>query len=432
MRGMLAEGKSMEKRYVTKNGIEIFSYNNPSLHGFFISLFLRAGSMYEEERDSGITHFLEHVAIRNVNKLYGGRLYAELDRRGVEFNASTYSEMVQFYVSGATDKLRFGADILSKLFSPISLDRSEIDAERKRIKAEIREADDKSSLLTFTNGIVHAGTSLARSITGTLSGVDKITGARLENYRRSVFTSDNVFFYITGCFSRDDVGYLASLIESLEIPRSERANSNIAPLSAEHFRRPHTVSVKNDDYTMVRFTFDLDMTRVTVPEVDLIYDMLLSGYDSRFFIEMSEVRGLFYDLTGAVERYKNVGELYFSFEVRRGELEGAVETTVNILNEFKKTLHAPDRLMKSGYVDNAYMLYDDARELNFTFAYDNHVMDLGYASIEERRSAYERISAEDVRRAANIIFTRDNLTLTLKGDKKRISTEALSNIVSRL
>jgi len=422
----------MEKRCVTKNGIEIYSYKNPSLHSFFISLFLRAGSMYEEERDSGITHFLEHVAIRNVNKLSGGGLYAELDRRGVEFNASTYSEMVQFYVSGATDKFRFGADILSKLFSPIALDKKEIDAERKRIKAEIREADDKSSLLAFTNGIVHAGTSLARSITGTLSGVDRITGARLENYRRSVFNSDNVFFYITGSFTDEDVAYLTSLVESLEVSGGGEANANIAPLSRDHFNRPHTVSVKNDDYTMVRFTFDLDMTRVTVPEVDLIYDMLLSGYDSRFFIEMSEVRGLFYDLTGAVERYKNVGELYFSFEVRRGELESAVGMTVDILNEFKKTLHAHDRLMKSGYVDNAYMLYDDARELNFTFAYDNHVMDLGYASIDERRSAYARISAEDIRRAASIIFTRDNLTLTLKGDRKRINTDKLTDIVSRL
>ena len=422
----------MEKRKLTKNGVEIFSYKNPSLHGFYISLFLRAGSMYESETNSGITHFLEHIAIRNVNKLYSGRLYAELDKRGVEFNASTYSEMVQFYVSGAMDKFAFGADMLSKLFSPIILDRAEIDAERKRIKAEIRESDDKSSLLTFTNGIVHEGTSLARSITGTLSGVDKFTAARLEAYRRSVFTAENVFFYITGNFTDGDVEYLSSLIENIDVPRSSTLNSNIAPPSAEHFKRPNKVYVKNDDYTMVRFTFDLDMSRLSVPVVDLIYDMLLTGYDSRFFIEMSEVRGLFYDLTGAVERYKNIGELYFSYEVKRGELEDAVEMTVRILEEFKKTLHAPDRLMKSGYVDNAYMLYDDARELNFTFAYDNHIMDLGYQSIDERRSAYESITPEDIRRAAGIIFTKENLTLTLKGDKKKTDTDALSRIVSKL
>jgi predicted Zn-dependent peptidase len=388
--------------------------------------------MYESESDLGITHFLEHIAIRNVNKLYSGRLYAELDKRGVEFNASTYSEMVQFYVSGAMDKFSFGAEMLSKLFSPIVLDRAEIDAERKRIKAEIRESDDKSSLLTFTNGIVHEGTSLAGSITGTLSGVDKFGASRLESYRRSVFTAENVFFYITGNFTDGDVDYLSSLIEDIDVPHSDKINSNVAPLSKNHFKRPDEAFVKNDDYTMVRFTFDLDMSRLSVPVVDLIYDMLLTGYDSRFFIEMSEVRGLFYDLTGAVERYKNVGELYFSYEVKRGELEGAVEMTVKILNEFKKTLHAPERLMKSGYVDNAYLLYDDARELNFTFAYDNHIMDLGYASIDERRAAYDKISAEDIRRAAEIIFTKENLTLTLKGDKKKTDTDALVRIVSEL
>lgn len=388
--------------------------------------------MYECERDSGITHFLEHVAIRNVNKLYSGALYSELDRRGVEFNASTYSEMVQFYVSGASDKFGFGAEILSKLFSPIVLDRSEIDAERKRIKAEIREADDKSSLLTFTNGIVHKGTSLARPITGTLSGVSKMSAARLESYRRSAFTAENVFFYITGNFTDKDVEYLSSLVSDRDILSSDTRRANLAPISETHFNRPTEVFVKNDDYTMVRFTFDLDMTALSVPVVDLVYDMLLSGYGSRFFIEMSEVRGLFYDLTGAVERYKNVGELYFSYEVRPSDLEEAVKMTVKILDEFKKTLHAPDCLMKCGYVDNAYMLYDDARELNFTFAYDNHVMDLGYSSIDERREAYEKITPEDVSRAAREIFRKENLTLTVKGNKKRINTSSLTEIISAL
>lgn len=388
--------------------------------------------MYECERDSGITHFLEHVAIRNVNKLYSGALYAELDRRGVEFNASTYSEMVQFYVSGASDKFGFGAEILSKLFSPIVLDRSEIDAERKRIKAEIREADDKSSLLTFTNGIVHKGTSLARPITGTLSGVSKMSAARLESYRRSAFTAENVFFYITGNFTDKDVEYLSSLVSDRDILSSDTRRANLAPISETHFNRPTEVFVKNDDYTMVRFTFDLDMTALSVPVVDLVYDMLLSGYGSRFFIEMSEVRGLFYDLTGAVERYKNVGELYFSYEVRPSDFEEAVKMTVKILDEFKKTLHAPDCLMKCGYVDNAYMLYDDARELNFTFAYDNHVMDLGYSSIDERREAYEKITPEDVARAAREIFRKENLTLTVKGNKKRINTSALAEIIAEL
>ncbi len=388
--------------------------------------------MYESERDNGITHFLEHVSIRNINKLLGGRLYAELDARGVEFNASTYAEMVQFYTSGAAKNFRFAAETLSRLFSPIILTAEEIDLERRRIKAEIRESDDKNSLLAFSNGIVHKGTSLARLITGNISGVSKITAKRLEEYRRRVFSKGNFFFYITGNFTDGDVDFLASLVEKYVFPSTDVPHDNIAPVSPEYFCRSGGVQVKNSDFTSVRFSFDLDMKKLTVPETDLIYDMLLTGYNSKFFMEMSEERGLFYDISGAVERYRNIGELYFSYEVRPRDVLAAVEITLNILSDFKKTLYTPELLMKSAYVDNAYMLYDDARELNFTFAYDNHVMQLSYPSIEARRAAYERITGEDIRRAACEIFRSENLTLTVKGNKKKIDVERIGALIRAL
>ncbi len=425
-------GEDMEKLKLTKNGIKIYSYENPSQHGFFISLFLRAGSMFETANNNGITHFFEHIAIRNVNKAMGGSLYSELDRRGVEFNASTYSEMVQFYISGAVDKFAFGADVITKIFSPIILGTAEIEIERKRIKAEIREADDKTSLTAFANGIVHRGTSLALPITGTLTGVDKINARRLEEYRRRLFTSDNIFFYITGNVTEADLDYLASLIEKSEISSSGEHNRNEAPVTAAHFARAPEIHVKNSPMTSVRFTFDIDMTRTSTPETDLIYDMLFSGYNSKFFMEMSEKRGLLYDLSGTVERYTNIGELCFSYDVRAKELESSVRLAVDILKEFKKTRHATEDMMKCAYVDNAELLYDDMRELNFTFAYDNHIMQLGYPSLEARVAAYAAVRGEDIMRAAGEIFKRENLTLAIKGDKKKINTREIEKILSFL
>ncbi len=422
----------MEKKHLTKNGVAIYSYKNQMQHGFFISMFLRAGSMFETSENNGITHFFEHIAIRNVNKTMGGDLYSELDRRGVEFNASTYSEMVQFYISGASEKFSFGAEVITKIFSPILLDKSEIDIERKRIKAEIRESDDKSSLAFFSNSIVHKGTTLAYPITGTLSGVDRINAKKLEEYRRAVLTPDNVFFYLTGNFTDDDEEYLAALIEKCDISDVKLRNANLAPIAPVHFKRDGKVYIKNADMTSVRFTFDIDMSKVTTCETDLIYDMLFSGYNSKFFYELSELRGLTYDLSGTVERYTNIGELYFSYEVRAKDLEETVKLTVDILKNFKKMRHAPDSLMKCGYVDNAYLLYDDIRELNFTFAYDNHIMDLEYPSLDARVSAYDSVTPEDISRAAGEIFRPENLTVTVKGNKKKIRVETIEKIIAEL
>ncbi len=421
----------MEREYTLGSGVKVYSYKNPALHGFYISLFVKAGSLYESEEENGITHFLEHIAIRNVNAIRNGQLYSELDEHGVDFNASTYSEMVQFYVSGAKENFSFAASVLTDILSPITLPPSEIEAERKRIRAEIREGDDKSSLVNFTSGIVFEGTPLARQITGSAKTVSRITKSRLEEYRKRVFCSNNIFFYVTGSFTDDDIRVLSSMIDSHSLPIGE-ARDNSAPVP-EHFgKRGGAVHIKNADFTMARFTFDLDMSKMTMPEVDLIYDILLSGYSSDFFIELSEKRGLFYDISGSSERYKNIGALSFTFELKPGKLYEAIGMTVGILKDLKTKVLPENKCMKAGYVANADMLYDDFRELNFTFAYDNHIMDLGYSDISERKEAYKNVTPERLCELAREIFRPENLTLTVKGNKKSIDTERLRSIIASL
>ena len=411
-----------ELERITKNGIEVYSYRNPSLHSFQISLFVKAGCLYEDISECGITHFLEHTLIRNVNSLFDMKLYRMLDEYGLEFNASTFSEMVHFYVSGAVKNFTRGASVITSLAKPIVLGREQIDAERRRIKAEIRESDDSSSLATFTNKAVFEGTSLAGSIVGTNKGVDGIGAKRLEEYRRRVFSLGNVFFYVTGGFSDSDLDALCELIGEQDFCEAEK-RENLAPVPTSFFDRDASVLVKNDDFTMVRFTFDLDSRRISAPVSDLLYDMLLTGYNSKLFIEMSENRGYFYDTTGAVERYANIGTFYFAYEVKAQDLYDAVDLTVDILNSVKAPTEAEVGSQKAVYVDNAMMLYDDVRDLNFTFAYDNHITGAGYSDVEARREAYADVDAAAIGEAARELFREKNLTLTLKGNKKKIDTK---------
>ena len=425
----------MEERMTAKNGIEIYSYKNPALHGFSISLFLRAGLMYEQEEEQGITHFLEHVLIRNINKQKGGKLYATLDKHGVEFNAATYSEMVQFYTHGASANFSVGADVIASFFNPIILNASEIATERKRIKAEIRESDEKNSMASFSAAQVYADTSLAGSITGTNKSVDRITLTKLEEYRKRVFIKENLFIYVTGSFDDSDLSHLCDIVGSIELceARTESdIHTNIAPVSRYFGKRDAMISVKNADYTSLRFTFDMDMASVDDNAADILYDMLLSGYSSPFFIEMSEERGLFYDTSGAVEKFKNVGNFYFGYEVKERDVYDAAAITVDILNDYAKNLRHPSEIIKAGYVDNALLLYDDMREFNFTMAYDNHIMDAGYKTLEDRIAAYRALTPERIRDTARALFRPENLTLTIKGSKKRIDIDRLKKIVNKL
>jgi predicted Zn-dependent peptidase len=421
----------MEKLTVAENGIKIYSYKNTSVHSFFISLFVKSGVMYEAADENGITHFLEHVLIRNINKLMDGKMYATLDKYGIEYNASTYGEMVQFYLSGAKHNFPIAIDFITKLFCPISLDKTEIDSERGRIKAEIRESNDKTALSTFTNELVWTDTSLSRSIVGRAGSLNKIGLYRLEEYRKRVFSKDNIFFYISGNFQDEDVLKLKSRVEAYEVS-SIISNSNIAPVPNDFGNRSGEIYIKNERFCEARFTFDVDLSKLSVPTLDLLYDTLLTGYNSKFFIELSEKRGLLYDTVGAVDRYKNIGTLYFSFEVKEKDIYEAFEVIVSVLNSLKEKALSDEECMKSAYTDNAYMLLDDPRDLNFTFAYDNHIMGLGYASIEDRIKAYGAVSAQDILNAAREIFKSKNLIVTMKANKRKIDKARLEKILAGL
>lgn len=421
----------MEKRYVSREGIELYCYPNERLHGFYLSLFVRAGTLIENEDSQGITHALEHVLIRGVNARSGGTLYRTLDRLGLDFNASTYRDVVQFYISGSAARFAEGADILCRLLLPLSLSGKDIEAERRRIKAEIREADERSTLSGFTAACLYPDSPGRFSILGTRGTVNRMSRRALEAYRASVMCCENIFFYATGCVSDANMQALCTLVDSYSVPHGMRRD-NVLPPPVALFRRDGAVHVRRADYTAVRMSFDIDTTVLGAPECDLLYDALFTGYNARFFLELSEQRGICYDIAGGIDRYRNLGCFYFSFECGGRELYDAVDASVDLLLRCKRELLAEQTLPYAVYVDNADMLLDDAAELGFTMAYDTKLLGLPYASLEDRKAAYRRITPQRLREVCRAIFRPDACTLTVKGDPARIDTARLHGMLMRL
>ena len=115
--------------------------------------------------------------------------------------------------------------------------------------------------------------------------------------------------------------------------------------------------------------------------------------------------------------------------MKESKLYEAAQTTAQLLKDYTEKLIDPDRCMRAVYVDNAYMLLDDPRDLCFTFAYDNHILGLGYRDIDDRRRAYASITPERLREVAREVFRAENMTVALKANKKRVDTEKLTNII---
>lgn len=422
----------MEKRFVTENNVEIFSYPGEHLHSFCIGLYLKAGSLYEAEEENGITHFLEHVVIRNINWLMEGQLYSRLDQLGLMFNACTYKEFVQFEITGAKKHFREAVDIFIRLFEPISLPASEIAIERKRIKAEIREDDEWSSLGYFTSQIVWQGTPLVRPITGKSSGLDRMGKRSLQEAHRRLFVADNLFFYVTGCAGAEDIRYLADAASACHIGAWQTGRNNMAPVPENFFRRRGAVDIKNSTDTVVRFSFDIDCENYPQAEYMLLYDILFDCENSKIHQALSEKSGYIYSFDSGLEQYSNIGSLYFQYEVQPSKLLDSVRIVVALFRELKAGITDELDYVKAVYIDNSELILDHASNLNWTQAYEAHILGLSSADLAKRREEFAWVTAEDITALARRVFRMDNLTLTVKGRKKGKLEQQLKEIIEQM
>lgn len=404
----------MEKCYVTNNHVNIFHYPGDHLHGFCISLYLNGGSIYESEDENGVSHFLEHVLIRNINYLMDGQLYKYLDKMGLMFNACTYKEFVQFEITGAAKNFCKAVDVFVKLFEAIELPVSEINIERKRIKAEIREEDEKSTLGYFSNMIVWKDTAAAQMITGISSKLDKMGKAVLRRAHDRMIASDNMFFYVTGRAGKKEIEYLKQSVEKYPLEPGSLGRNNTIDIPAGFGKRGGEVAMKKDDDTVVRFSFDLDTNEFSQAAHVLMYDLLFECENSKIHQALSEQSGFIYSFDSGMEQYRNIGNLYLQYEVQPSKLLDSIEIVSGLLKDLKSGIDDELDYVKAMYTDNSDIILDHASNLNWTQAYEGHILGRTHTELDKRRQEYEDVTGNAVTELARRIFISDNLVVTVK------------------
>lgn len=388
--------------------------------------------MYESAEDNGISHFLEHVAIRNINFLMEGELYRELDRLGLMFNACTYKEFIQFEMTGAAKHIRRAIDIFLKLFEPICLPASEIDVERKRIKAEIREDDEKSSLAFFSGKKVWENTSLSRPITGWSSQLDKMGKTRLRQAHEELFSPNNLFFYVTGHAEEQELAYLKQAVEGYRFKGRGEIRYNLAPVPEDFFCRNGSVFIKKSSDTLVRFSFDLNAKTHSQAAYMLLYDILFECESSKIHQELSEKYGYIYSFDAGMEQYSNIGSLYLQYEVQPARLIESIELVTELLAHLKEGITDELDYVKAAYIDNGDLILDHAANLNWAQAYEGHILKKTSPEPEERKKEYESVTSEELTDLTRKVFTSRNLVVTVKGKKNKRLEQQIREILKKL
>lgn len=424
----------MEQRHIAANGIPVYSYSLPHLHSFCIGLYVKAGVLYEQPGQFGITHFLEHVLFRNLGGLSQRELYEKLEGMGASFNACTYKEFVYFYITATARHFRECAGIITMLLQPLRASKGDVAAERRRIQSEIREKDDLHSVERFARQEIWKGTPLTNQIAGSVTGVSAIGLGDLAAEKERSFVARNMFFYVSGSYTGGDLAALIDAAGQYEVDGERNGRGNMAPVPEGFGNRGGAVLFKGGSgYADVLFSFDVEFSRYTLAETNLLYDLIFGGNLCRFNMQLSENRGLIYDYDAYLEQYCNIGTLYVEFSVLQSRLCEALALTVGLFRSMRQQITAGELThFLPEYTDNCLMALDNPQRLNWDMAYNNHILMKGYTSVEDEPALYRQVTPERLMEIAGEVFVPRNLVAAVKCKRSRGREEKVREIIDSL
>lgn len=420
----------MGEQVYNVNGVKICSMLNDNLNSFCLSLYIRAGSLFENSSNNGISHLFEHVVFRNLKSKYDN-FYELLSTHGIDFQGCTYKEFIRFTLNGPSREFNFASQILCAVFDCINLSKIDFENEKRRIKAEIRERDERASLDYLFNKIVWKDTEAEKTVLGYCKVLDSISIRKLNEFKRTCLSKGNSIIYITGNFSEKDIETLKEKISTVDIKKNESVRTNTITINGDFFNRKCTVNVKDSYWHYVKIGFDIDCSKYCNAVSDMLYAILFKGDKALIYNYLSEENPMIYSYDSVLEQYDNVGNINFKFEVNKNKIEEAITVVVKMLKDIKSGCFNFEANLKAEMY-YAEMEFDRPDDLNWSMAYYNHILKTKPIDYSDELYGRFRITKEQVIDAAKEIFQVKNMTVAIKGNKKKINVKNIEDILKTL
>src|SRR3989338_5046075 len=126
-----------------QNGLRVVLVPMPSTQTATVIVMTGTGSRYEDERENGLAHFLEHMFFKGTRKRPSARkISEELDGIGSVYNAFTAKDRTAYYAKVSSGYLDTALDVISDIYLNSTLPGKEIAKERGAIIQEIDMYED--------------------------------------------------------------------------------------------------------------------------------------------------------------------------------------------------------------------------------------------------------------------------------------------------
>ncbi len=408
------------KKKILKNGLRLLLIPRDDLQSVLVTLWVKTGSRFEEDKIAGLSHFLEHMVFKGSKKRPSAKAISEsIDSIGAETNAATSKEWTNFYIKSRADVIEKSIDILSDIVLHPLLKEEEIEKEKGVILEEIAMYEDTPMIKIYDifENITFAGSSLARDIAGTKETVSSLKREDFLAYRERYYYSENMLLVVVGNFKE---GKVLKLVEEYF---GELEPTGKKPLSVcDDFKqeKPNVFLKKkktDQAHLIVGFRGAHFGHKDKYAEA-VLSSILGGGMSSRMFIEVREKRGLAYAVKVGVDHGEDTGSFltYAGVQVKR--IKDAIDVILDQyfgLRDKKYKIDKKEFTKAKEYLKGHFALsLESSHTVSDFFSLDE--LYLGKTrKIESVFKEIDSVELEDVYQVADNFFQNNRLNIAVIG-----------------
>lgn len=393
------------------NGVTLVTCNMPHVNSVAINVIVKVGSRQETLGESGISHFLEHMAFKGTKKRSASQIAMEFDAIGGQFNAYTSKEQTVYYCKVLAEHMQFALDIMSDILQNSIFEQSEVEKERNVILQEMASTHDAPDDLVYDKLYEYAfpDQPLGWSILGTSENILRFNSEDFHQFKKKYYTGSNIVVSIAGKINSEET---IDLIEkNCYFPEgaTHKQSNAIYKGGYIHIQKPLEQTTLAIGFESVPFTNLLEFYHAQITSI-----ILGGGLSSRLFQKIREELGLAYSVGSYNSAYVDTG--LFSIFVATDH-ENVSKTLENVDVELQKIMQyvSVDELARAKSQIKANILMAEERpeyksdEIGKNFALFNR-----HYTTEEVIEFVMTTSKEDIQNISQKIF-QVNSTLSIVG-----------------
>lgn len=409
---------SLIEKVTLENGVRVLLYPDANSKSASICIAIGSGSRFENEKNSGVSHFIEHMLFKGTKKRSTKDIAETMDLIGGSYNAYTTKEYTGVYARALDEHLPLALDVLGDMVSEPAIAAEDFETERGVILEEVGMYEDIPEELLI-DGIHLAAwptDMLGANILGTRETLLAMQPGDLRKYMSEFYTGPRVVCAVSGAYDRACV--IDKAREMLgKLPCSGRSFGNIklAPVSfGSHFIEK--------DYEQTHFAIAFDAGSAADESCrwarNLLNTVVGGTSSSRLFQRIREELGLAYSVGSSVNAYYSEGIAVIDAAVNPAKDTDALAQTARVLGEIRK----------NGITEKEFERAREQRKAAIVLGLEGHSAvagklsrdELFYNRVESEEEMLEKLSAvtlDEVNEYAKKLITPDSFALCAVGRK---------------